>query len=289
MKLSLKASLMLALCAAVWGLTFPLIANAMKFINPSLFVTLRVMLAAIVFLPFIISRLRYTNKYILWGGVTIGLLTSLTYIFQSIGLMTLPSARSAFITGTNIVFVPLLMPLFRLGYPTLWGSISALLGLLGLYILTGANLAGLSSGDYWTLGCALAYALLVLCMQWFTLRIQEYRLFAFMQIIFTIPFAAIATHSIDWQSLAHPQVIIALVVCALFATCLVFYWQTKYQQHINPAKAALIFALEPVFATFFAFIINGEKITLDTMIGGGLILFSIVLADLIALLRKQPL
>lgn len=280
MQKSTLASLVLVLVTAMWGLTFPLIRDAVAFIDPGSFVAIRMVLATLVLLPFVITHFRHANRLLFIGCLVLAFLNTATYIFQTKGLVTIPASRSAFITGASVIMVPLLMPLFRLGKPDKLAFASVVLCLIGLYVLTGADFQNLSIGDFWTFDCAISYALFIIVMQIMSSRVKDYLLLCFFQICFSVPlalpFATMTASSIVLQ----PAVIIALIFCAVFATCLAIYLQGRYQQYITAAKTALIFALEPVFATIFAYFINaGSTITMSTIVGGLLILVSIVLRD----------
>lgn len=277
MKASHCANLYILLVTIFFGLTFPLIKEAIAYVDPSSFVFVRFLLSALVLLPFILRSFSPWSHTVLAAGLALGLLNCGTYIFQTIGLQTIDASRSAFITSTCVVMVPLFLPLFGLGFPKKIDCIGALLSLLGVYIITGAHFSGLKSGDFWTLACAATYALSVVCIQWVTPKIKHYSLLTFYQIVFTVPVAFIASSDNHFTGLLHPQVMIALLFCGVFATSLALYLVMKYQQHTTATQAALIYALEPVFASFFAYFINKEMIGLGTIMGGGLILISVIL------------
>ncbi|MBX9705128.1 MAG: DMT family transporter [Gammaproteobacteria bacterium] len=283
MKKSTIANLMLVGVTAMWGLTFPLIHSALSDINPGLFVVLRLSVAALVIVPFVCFRLTKVNTVLLLGCLALALLNTGTYLFQTQGLLTVPASRSAFITGLSVVMVPLFMPFFRQFFPStkpdLIAYISVAVCLVGLYILTGANLRQLSIGDLWTFGCAVCYALYIIVMQIMSVRERDFALLCFYQIFFCVPFTLPFAHAMPAAQLLQWPVITAVVFCAVFATSLSIYLQSRYQRDTTATKTALIFALEPVFATIFAYFLNDSAITLSTLIGGILILLSIVLRD----------
>ncbi|MCC2667398.1 MAG: transporter, drug/metabolite exporter family, partial [Gammaproteobacteria bacterium] len=152
--------------------------------------------------------------------------------------------------------------------------------LLGIYILTGADLHHLVMGDAWTFLAAVCYALAILFIQKYSQELEkEVNLIAFYQIFFTIPLALAMSGKFTWPVLFNPHVIAAILFCALVATCVVFYLQLNYQKHTTATKAALIYALEPVFAVFFAYFIEGEHPVFFTLLGGAIIMGSILLSD----------
>ena len=49
------------------------------------------------------------------------------------------------------------------------------------------------------------------------------------------------------------------------------------QKSVEPAKAALIFASDPIFAAFFSYLLLGEQLAPIGVLGGGVILGAAVL------------
>lgn len=283
MKNSTIAILALTLVAAMWGLTFPLMHDVMPIVDSGLFVTVRLIFASVVMLPFVIFRFKHTNRFLIIGCIVLAALNTATYLFQTKGLLTIPASRSAFITGVSVVIVPFLMPLFRLGNPDKFAFISVAICLVGLYILTGADLRNLTIGDFWTLDCAISYGFFIVVMQIMSSRVKDYLLLCFFQVFFSVPLALPFATTFHLNIILQPEVIGTLLFCAVFATTIAIYLQGRYQQYVSAAQTALIFALEPVFATIAAYFINNAAITYSTIIGGMLVLLSIVFRDLCVL------
>ncbi len=282
-----KANLYLVLVTVIWGLTFPLIRNAVAHIDPLTFVSVRFFIAALALVPLVWRSLNKTTGKLLFYCLILGLLNSGSYISQTIGLQTISSARAAFITGVSVIFVPFLMPLFRLGKPTRIEIICSVICLFGLYILTGANIAHITTGDKWVLLCAFCYALSVVFLKLITEQIKEYKLLTFYSILFTGPIAFLFNGHISYHALLNPSVIIGILFCSIVATSVALYLQTKYIAYTSANKAMLIFMLEPVFASIFGFMVNGEKITHNVFIGGMLIFISLILPELLQLKKAQ--
>ena len=73
---------------------------------------------------------------------------------------------------------------------------------------------------------------------------------------------------------------LAILYLALVATALVTVVQT-YAQRVVPAYlAALLFALEPVFAALFAFMLLGETMSAVGWIGGGVVLVAMLVGEI---------
>ncbi|WP_423064129.1 DMT family transporter [Candidiatus Paracoxiella cheracis] len=273
----------------IWGLTFPLIKNAVVDIDPSAFVALRMLMATLVMLPFVIHRFHKTTVFMLLGGLVVGVLSSAIYITQSIGLETTSSANSAFITASSVILVPFLSPLFGTGRPRFIDIVVALITLLGIFILTGASLSHLTVGDYWTLGCALTYTLFIITLQRITQKSLDLFLLVFYQILFAVPIPLAVSFYKHAHFVLNESVIVAVLFCSIFATCFTFYIQNAFQKYTTVTKAALIYTFEPVFASIFAVYINGERITHYTEIGGLLVLIGFLCAECLPRLKIRSL
>ncbi len=285
MKLSSKANLYLALVTLMWGITFPVTRNALTEVDPFVFVSLRFIIATIVLLPMVWCLFYKTSKPMLLGSLIIGVLNAAAYLCQTIGLETVGSARAAFITGSSVILVPFIAPLFKLDKPTGLDFLCALIGFIGLYVLTGLNHFYLNTGDLWIFLGAVGFSFQITYLQRLTQAIQDFKLLAFYQLLFTIPFVSVLAKGHNFSASFQPAAWIGIMFCAIFATSLAYYLQNKYQKFTSAPKAALIFALEPVFASLFGFLINGELLSKTTIYGGVLLLLSLVLPSIVGIVR----
>jgi len=281
MKLSSRANLYLILATLMWGITFPVIRNALTEVDPFVFVSLRFILATLVLLPMVCALFCKTTWPMLKGGLIVAIFNTVAYLAQTIGLETVSSARAAFITGTSVIFVPFLAPLFKLVRPTGLDIISACIGLLGLYILTDIRHLHISHGDAWVFVGAIAFSFQITYLQRLTQMVDNHKLIAFYQIFFSAIFVSLFASGHEFRSALQLQAMIGIGFCAIFATSLAYYWQNKYQKFSSAPRAALIFALEPVFASLFGFLINRELLSKATIYGGLLLLFSLILPTLV--------
>lgn len=281
MKLSSEANFYLILATLMWGITFPLTRNALTEVDPFVFVSLRFAIATLVLLPSVWSLFHKTTKSTLRGSLIIGGLNAAAYLCQTIGLETVHSARAAFITGASVIFVPFLAPLFKLEKPSRLDLLCAGIGFIGLYVLMDIRHLYLGHGDLWVFLGAIFFSLQITYLQRINLLIKDYQLLAFYQLLFTVPFVLLFTKGHSFDAALQPQALIGILFCAVFATSLAYYLQNKYQKFTSAPKAALIFALEPVFASLFGVLINHETLAKTTLVGGSLLLLSLMLPSLV--------
>ncbi|MBQ2696614.1 MAG: EamA family transporter, partial [Clostridia bacterium] len=89
-----------------------------------------------------------------------------------------------------------------------------------------------------------------------------------------------------------PALILAVVLTAVFCTCFAFTGQIVVQKHLPPARVAVIFTLEPVFAYLYALVIPGpggmtEALTWFNVLGSLLIVGGMIISESGILNRKQ--
>ncbi|MEM1761952.1 MAG: DMT family transporter, partial [Desulfurococcaceae archaeon] len=74
------------------------------------------------------------------------------------------------------------------------------------------------------------------------------------------------------------EAVIYIVYLALVCSILATFFQVLGQRYVSASTAALIFLLEPVFATQFSVLMGLETVEPYKMVGGGLILLSLYIA-----------
>ena len=159
----------------------------------------------------------------------------------------------------------------------------------GLYFLTmepgsgGLGAWRLSEGDLWILGCALAYTVYIHVLQKVLARRPHELSLAFTQVAGIALLAVTLLGARGNVAIPFTQaVLVALAVCAVLATVGTFWLQTRYQGRSSPERVALIFSLEPVFATLFAYWLLGETLGAVGALGAGLILIAVVGVEMLA-------
>jgi drug/metabolite transporter (DMT)-like permease len=72
----------------------------------------------------------------------------------------------------------------------------------------------------------------------------------------------------------------SLLYMALVASAGTVWAQTWAQSHLTATRAAIVMTLEPVFAACFAVLLGGEHLAIRMLLGGGLVLAAMYLAEL---------
>ncbi len=274
--MSRYADLSLGAMALIWGAMFVVAKAALDDVSSVLYLALRFSLATVVLGLVFRRKLRFE-----WAGVGLGVVLMAGYILQTVGLQSISAAKNAFLTSGYIVGVPLLGWLLYRQQTRLAEVLGVLIAIAGMGLLsTQGELLSIERGDALTLGCAAVYAVHIVMLGHFAPRIP-YETLSFLQVAAAAAFAWVALPFIETPAIRwRPAVILAIVAGGLLATALAFVVQTWAQQYTTPTRAALIFALEPVFAWLVAWWWNGEILTGRAAIGAALILAGVLLFEL---------
>ncbi len=275
-----KAEIVLVLITMIWGATFLLVQQAMSVSGPMFFVGLRFAAAAAIVALFSWSRLRGLTLFELRAGSFIGFAIMLGYGLQTVGLQTIPSSQSAFITALYVPFVPLLQWLFMGKRPGLLPSLGIMLAFTGLMLLSGPNGASLdfSPGEIATLISTVAIAAEIILISSFAGRVDVRRV-TVVQLVVTsvLAFAMVvptaeALPGFSWLLLAS-----ALGLGASSAVIqLAMNWA---QKSVSPTRATLIYAGEPVWAGIIGRI-AGERLPALALLGGAMIVLAVIVSEL---------
>jgi drug/metabolite transporter (DMT)-like permease len=257
----------------IWGTTFPLVKDAVTTLSPAILVCSRFLIGALVLLPWC----RHFNRRLLQDGAILGGVIYLSFVTQVIGLQTTSSNRSAFITSLNVIMVPLLG--FLLGRSLsrrVW--ISAGLALAGIGVLSWEG-GALGVGDLWVFGSALSYAVYIVSMEAIAPRHPPLALTIYQLITTSLLGLIWAAPEFLEQAQAIRQHWGAIAYLGIMATALTTWTQAIAQRHVNATETAIVYTLEPVFATVFSFWWLGESLGIRGLLGGGMVLVATVLSQ----------
>ncbi len=265
-----------------WGTSFALVKEALEHTSPANFLFLRFALACLVLGPVAWRRRRFWSSRFIWPGVVVGFFLFGAFISQAFGLVFTTASRSGFITGLNVILVPLLTIVLFRRLPPRQALVGAGLAFGGLYLLTSADsVQGMpfNLGDTLTLVCAFMAAGHILALGRYSPRCDPFWL-TFIQLL------VVELGGLGWAAAAGElafdlprEVYAAAAWLAAACTIFAFWGQTWAQVKTTPTRTAIIFTLEPVFAALFAWWWLSERLGLWGLAGAALILGGILLAE----------
>ena len=275
--------------AAVWGLTFVMVQDAIELLPTMAFLGYRFLPAALLVALIFRRRLLALPAEGWRAGALMGVFLTAGYVFQTLGLEETTASNAGFITGLFVVLTPVMAALFlreRIGAPA-WGA--AVVSAAGLYLLSGGGDLN-ARGDGLVLLCAVSFAAHILVTGRSVERHDVAALVVVQLAVCGIVCLAIAAVVGDLEAPRGGTVWSALLVTSLIASALGFFVQTFAQQHASPARTALILASEPAFAGLFGYLLADDRLTATAWVGAALIMTAIVAVELLPRLRPpRPL
>src|SRR5208282_3015368 len=156
-----RADLALGLCALIWGSTFVVVKDALSDVSVVAYIAVRFSLAAAIMAILYWRSLRGLTLRTFWAGAQIGFFMFGGYMFQTAGLKFTTPSKAAFLTGSSVVLVPILLAVFGRRRTAGWVWAGAVVVFAGLYFLTvpPEGFGGLNRGDPIVFGCAIMFAL----------------------------------------------------------------------------------------------------------------------------------
>nr|WP_249351545.1 DMT family transporter [Corallococcus exiguus] len=280
-----KADGALVLLTVFWGLTFVVVKDALAFADPFTFLTLRFVVGGAVMA--LLARGRMFAPGIVPKGLLLAVVLFVCFALQTVGLTDTTPSRAAFLTGLNVLFVPLMSMVLLKRLPR-WGtSVGVVLAAVGLYWLTRptggealpGDMGGLLLGDWLSIGCAVAYAGHILLTERFATKDNAVGLVA-VQLAGVAVMSALCMPFVERKLEWSQPLVVAVLTCGVLASAVAILVQTWGQARTTAVRAALIFALEPVFASAFSVAVGREVLGPKEWLGGALIVVGVFASEL---------
>lgn len=288
MKNKFRGSFALFTATLIWGSAFIAQSVGMELIGPFTFQTIRCGLAVVFLFPvsFLVdkcclrSSLRKWADPRLWkAGAICGCALFAAASMQQIGLVDTDAGKAGFITAMYIVLVPVL-GIFRKQKPPKSVIFSVVLAVVGLYLLSCMGMTAMNKGDLLLLGCALAFAVQITCIDCLGGELDGLRLNCVQALVVTvlsIPFMAL-TETVDIGSILECW--LPLCYAGVLSMGVAYTLQIVGQKALEPTTASLIMSLESVIAALCGWLILKETMTTPELLGCGLVFAAVIIAQL---------
>src|SRR5689334_6476901 len=138
--------------------------------SPLLFNAVRMALASVALWAIFHKDMRGVKRQTLLAGLLVGTFLTLGYEFQTTGLRLTSASKSAFLTGSSVVIVPIILAVAYRRHINRWTTIGFISAFAGLYFMTvpagrgGEDWASVNRGDLLTLACSVAFALHIILL-----------------------------------------------------------------------------------------------------------------------------
>ncbi|MGY2080125.1 DMT family transporter [Modestobacter sp. SYSU DS0657] len=275
-----RQELALVAVTAVWGTTFLVVHLAVQHGGPLLFVALRFLAAGAISLVVFRRTMSGLTRRELGAGAAIGVTIFGGYALQTVGLQTIPSSTSAFLTALYVPLVPLLQwaAFRRAPKPAAWAGVA--LALTGLILLADPGSAGLtlSTGEVLTLISTIAIAAEIVLIGLVAGTVDLGRVTVVQLLVggglslAMVPVVGEALPSFSWLWL-----VAAIGLGA--ASCLIQITMNWAQQSVSPTRATVIYAGEPVWGGIIGRL-AGDRLPGLAIVGAALVVAGVLVSEL---------
>jgi drug/metabolite transporter (DMT)-like permease len=281
----------------VWGTTFVVVKDTVSYTNPHLLVFLRSLIATFPLGLYLLIKdpLSLTDKKSILYGLGLGVFLASGYLLQSIGLIVTSSTHSAFITCTSVIFVPIILYLFFKQKIHKRGWICIIIVSIGLTSLTYHPSVSFNQGDILTFIAAIIYGWQIIYSgKW--VNISHATSLIFYQFFFSSLIALLTMtgdhYLTDSKLELSKNAIPAILYLGLLGTLFCYFFTVYSQKYVPTITVALIFSLEPIFASTAAYFFLNERIGTIEFIGASLILIGVIFYDIppkkfLSILKKK--
>ncbi len=286
-----KAILMLVLITLAWGTSFPVMKMALDNYPFYLVVAFRFGLASLVLLPLVL--LSHRKQPIQWltvkQGIFLGVVLFTTFSLFMFGLTKTTAAKTGFLSSLAVIWVPIFNKiLFKKNISWVTG-LSIVLALIGMGLIVDLHEFKLNTGDALVILGSIFGSILILSID--RVGHPEKGLgLAFFEILMMAVLSSIACLALEqaqWPIVLNQDVLLGLILVAVFGTAMTAWLHASYQGQTSPVTAAIIFNLEPIFTMLFAMILLGEILNTQTMVGASIIVLSVLIASMASIFQAK--
>jgi drug/metabolite transporter (DMT)-like permease len=281
-----NAELLLALVTVIWGGTFLFTKIGLEYTNFSFYMILRFTVAFSASLIVFGRYYKSFDKKVFKAGVVLGLLFGVGFIFQTLGLKFTAVSNSAFITGLTVPFTPIVAYFVLRKHLKYSAILGVLVAFTGLIIFTNPFKNSFNIGDLVTLFSTVFWAFYITYMDVMTKDIKTYKqtsLIVVIQLFFCLLISVIVFFVFEYKDfyfISSWNLVLSLGFNGILASLIVTFIQTSAQKYTTPVKAALIFSMEPIFASIFSAVLHLEALTALKIIGGSVMLMGIFVSEI---------
>jgi drug/metabolite transporter (DMT)-like permease len=286
-KKAVLADLTLVLVAMIWGGGFVVIKDSLSAMTPLFLMAIRFSLAGIFIGIVFFKQVRTINKADLKPGFIVGSFLFMAFAVQNIGLNLTTASSNAFLTATNVVFVPFLVWVVSKKLPEKKVFLGSALALLGVGLMTLNESLKIGKGDVLSFLCAIFFAFHIVAVGKYA-KERDPIILTFVQIVVAALLMTISAFVFEpIPSAIHSKVWYGMIYQVIFSTVGCYMMQNIAQKYTTPTHTSIILSLEAFFATALAVLYLGEVMSLRMVFGGMCIFLSILVVELKPL--KRPM
>lgn len=294
-------SILLTVCALVWGSSFVAQTTGAEYVGPFTFMALRSFLGSLSLVPLILIKDAFQKKmgiykaletkkeksFFFKSTLVCGVALCFASCLQQIGIdKGTSSGRAGFITALYIILIPIFsVALGKKIRPVIWPC--AAVSLIGLYLLCVTD-NSVQGSDIYVLACAFFFTLQILAIDVVSPKVDGIKLsccqFFVVGVLSSVPMLLFEDVSLEFVKAAAPSI----AYSGIMSSGVAYTLQIFGQKRTEPTVASMIMSLESVFALISGMIVLHEVPTKREIIGCVLMFGAIIVAQIPQKNRRSP-
>ncbi len=284
-----KTSAITATLAAafIWGSSFPVIKVGLFFIDPLTFSQLRLLLAAVILLPFLIKHRSPLSLLLCSSTWLLAVFNTAGFLLQNIGMNLTTASKASLLVNMHVVFVAILSYLLLKESFTKLKVVAVALSIIGVFLLTTRGnleslLLGDILGDLLVLGAGASWGFFFILVK----RALSEQSCSPMDLNFAVIIST-AVLLLPAPLLAQPiklainaTSISILLYTAVPCTILAFILWMKGLKVLPATTSAILLLVEILVAILLSVVFLGDTFTPMEVLGGALLVAAIALTSL---------
>ncbi|MGN0294435.1 MAG: DMT family transporter [Lachnospiraceae bacterium] len=272
----------------IWGGGFAASDMALETMTPFQIMAVRFLIAAVLMTVLGRKQIPTITREEVRCGFWLGTALFAGFALQIIGLQYTTASKNAFLTATNVVFVPFIALFIYRKKIEIKSLIGAGMAIVGAGILSLQSDFSIGIGDGLTLLCAVGFAFQIFLTGEYVGRIRP-SVLNFLQMMTACVLSVIglvATGGFHFQPSVKSM--LAVLYLGVVSTTVCYLLQTVSQKYVDETKSAIILSMESVFGMLFSVLLLHESVTARMVIGSAMILAAVLVSE-IQLPRKTKM
>lgn len=276
----LKADIMMLIVTMIWGSSYLFMKMGLDSFQGFNLIALRFGIAFILAGAVFYKRLIHIDVKTIFYGFLLGSILFLIMSVVTIGLKFTSISNAGFLFSLSVVFVPLLLAILFRKKPEIKVVFGVVASITGIALLTLNNELTINSGDFLIILGAVFYAIFIILTDKLTKNVDSITL-GILQLGFAGAWGLLFSLFFEKPHLPNTtESWVAILALSILCSAIGFIGQAYAQKYTTPTHTGLIFSLEPVFASLFAFIFVNETLPAKGYLGAILILVGVLTAKI---------
>ena len=264
-----KYWILITILGAVWGSAFMFIKIATPELGPIALVNIRLAVAGLIFLPFLLQKkyLRHFKSNLKNILILSIINTALPFSLFAYASLESSSNMLSILNGTTAIMAVVISTMWLKVKLNLFQILGVFIGLFGIIVLANPDNVYISTkATIFCLSAAFCYALSANYIQKFAYKTNTIVLIGWSLVIASVLLLPLTVFNLP-SNTPSSNAIFSILWLGVISTGVAFLGYVRLIEKVGAVKTATVAYFIPVFGVIWGYIFLGEPITLQILIG----------------------